>query len=82
MKSPKLSINKLTKTLDKYEGKDIKVIPGDNRKICKKYELPMEFVDISSLYAKLIFKDGSYISFNMDDLSKIPFFIFNTLLTL
>ena len=66
-------INKLTKTLDKYEGKDIKVIPGDNRKICKKYELPMEFVDISSLYAKLIFKDGSYISFNMDDLSKIPF---------
>ena len=66
-------INKLCKALDKYSGTDFKVVPGDNRKVCSKYELPMEFIDIASLYAKIIFKDGSYISFNMDELSKIPF---------
>lgn len=66
-------INKLCKALDKYSGHEFKVVPGDNRKICLKYELPMEFVDIASLYAKIIFKDGSYISFNMDELTKIPF---------
>jgi hypothetical protein len=67
-------VNKLCKVLDKYEGKNIIPRAGDNRKICIKYELPMEFVDISSLYAKIEFpKDNSYISFNMDDLSKIPF---------
>lgn len=66
-------INKLVKALDKYEGKDFKVYPGDNSKVCAKYELPMEFVDIASLYSKIVFKDGSYISFNMDELVKIPF---------
>ena len=66
-------INKLVKTLDKYTGTGIKVIPGDNKKICSRYELPMEFIDIASLYARIKFKDDSYISFNMDELSKIPF---------
>ena len=66
-------INKLIKALDKYKGKDIEVIPGDNRKICKKYELPMEFVDIASLYVKIMKSNKDYITFNMDELSKIPF---------
>lgn len=65
-------INKLTKVFDKYKGKDMKVIPGDNRKVSIKYNLPVEFVDISALYSKITFKDGSYISFNMDDLRKLP----------
>ena len=33
----------------------------------------MEFVDIASLISRIEFKDKSYINFNMDDLSKIPF---------
>lgn len=66
-------INKLVKALDKYEGKEFKVIPGDNRKICKKYELPMEFVDIASLYAKISKSNKDYITFNMDELNGIPF---------
>ena len=65
-------INKLIKALDKYNGKAMKVIPGDNRKVSIKYDLPVEFTDISSLYSKIVFKDGSYISFNMDDLRKLP----------
>lgn len=66
-------VNKIVKALSKYEGKDIKVIDGDNRKVCIRYELPMEFIDLACMYSKIKFKDGSYISFNMDELSKIPF---------
>lgn len=65
-------VNKLVKALDKYEGKDMKVVAGDNRKICHRYALPIEFSDLAGLYNKISFKDHSYISFNMDDLSKIP----------
>ena len=67
------TINKLVKALDKYDGKDFKVIPGDNTKISAKYVLPIDFADISGLYSRIKFKDGSYISFNMNELSKIPF---------
>lgn len=66
-------INKLCKALDKYQGKEIDIHTGDNSKVCIKYELPMEFVDISSIYSKIAFKDKSYISFNMDELATIPF---------
>lgn len=66
-------INKLCKALNKYTGKKIKVWPGDNRKICSRYVLPMEFIDIASLYNKIEFKDDkSFISFNMDTLNSIP----------
>ena len=65
-------INKLCKALDKYVGMDIKVNPGDNKKLSAKYQLPIEFIDIGSLYASIKFKDGSFISFNMKELLKYP----------
>ena len=65
-------INKLIKALDKYDGKDMKIMPGDNTKVNVKYSLPVEFIDISALYSRIIFKDKSYISFNVDDLKKLP----------
>ena len=66
-------INKLVKAINKYKGRQFKVSVGNNDKICSKYELPIEFIDIASLYSTITFKDGSYINFNMDELSKIPF---------
>lgn len=68
-------INKLVKALDKYKGvgKNIFITYGDNSKVCSKYELPMEFIDMANIFSKLTFKDGSYISFNMDELNKLPF---------
>lgn len=39
---------KLIKALTKYEGKDILVKVGDNSRICPKYELPIDYIDISS----------------------------------
>ena len=65
-------INKLCKALDKYVGMDIKVKPGDNKKLSARYQLPIEFIDIGSLYASIKFKDSSFISFNMKELLNYP----------
>ena len=66
-------VNKMIKVFNKYDGKDFTVIPGDNRKVCSRYALPVSFIDLASLYSTIKFKDGSYVSFNMDNLKKIPF---------
>ena len=66
-------VNKMVKVFNKYGGKEFTVIPGDNRKVCKRYALPASFIDLASLYSTIKFKDGSYISFNMDHLSTLPF---------
>lgn len=66
-------VNRLCKLLTKYEGKDIKISFGDNRKICNKYELPISFVDMASQFSIIKFKDGSYIDFNLDNLKSIKF---------
>ena len=66
-------INKICKVLLSNNFKEFKVIEGNNSKVCIRYELPMEFVDIASLISRIEFKDKSYINFNMDYLSKIPF---------
>ena len=66
-------VNKLVKAINKYNGRSFKVVEGDNSKISAKYELPIEYMDLGNIYSDIIFKDGSYISFNMDELVKIPF---------
>lgn len=66
-------VNKLCKILTKYEGNDIKISFGDNRKICNKYELPISFVDLASQFSIIKFKDKSYIDFNLDNMKNIPF---------
>jgi len=66
-------VNKLCKILTKYTGKDMKVITGSNAKLYKRYELPIAYIDMGNIFSKIEFKDGSYISFNNDNLNKIPF---------
>ena len=39
---------KIIKALLKYTGKDVQVQVGDNSRICPKYELPIDYIDISS----------------------------------
>lgn len=65
-------VNKIMKVLSKWDGNDFKVIPGDNSKVSNNYVLPVSFIDLASLFSTISFKDHSYISFNMDNLSKIP----------
>ena len=66
-------VNKMIKVFGKYSGDDFTVTPGDNRKVCSRYALPVSFIDLASLFSTIKFKDGSYVSFNMDNLKKIPF---------
>lgn len=46
----------IMKALDKYTGKNIQVVKGDNRRICSKYELPIDYLDLSKVYSKIIIK--------------------------
>lgn len=66
------SVSRLVKALSKYEGTKIKVFEGDNSFVCDKHELPIEYRDLAGLYSKIELPNGDYISFNMDDMKKLP----------
>lgn len=62
--------DKLIKTLTKNEFKHIKIIEGDNAKICSKYELPIDFIDLAGLYSSI--ETPSYnLLFNYDQTDEI-----------
>lgn len=64
-------VSKITKILEKYKGSSFKVIYGDNAFVSGKYEVPIDYRDLSANYSKIEFKDGSYIGFNLDDMNKV-----------
>lgn len=43
-------VDRLTKSINKYNGRDVKVSLGDNRKTCSKYELPVDYIDLAMQY--------------------------------
>ena len=53
---------------DKKESADYikEIIPGNNTKICKKYVLPIEYIDLASFFNKIKMKDHT-IYFNQDE---------------
>lgn len=65
------STNRLIKTIDKYSAKcdpkELSVILGNNTKICAKYELPIDYIDIAKEYTKFITKKATYY-FNQDEI--------------
>lgn len=60
-------MGKIIKALEKYNGNTIKLYAGDNSRICKKYNLPIDYIDIATLYNKITIKDY-IIYFNQDEL--------------
>lgn len=81
----------IIKALNKYKGTDIKVTTGDNKRICSKYELPIDYIDLASVFSKIEVKgkgvDRYTIHFNQDELREnykiddqkgIPFAIMKT----
>lgn len=42
--------DKLLKALKKYSGKDIQVFAGDNSRISAKYDLPIDYIDMTNNY--------------------------------
>ena len=59
--------SKLSKTLSKYNGNGIKITNGDNRRTCKKYQLPIDYIDIASVINTIDIKKSKIrIYFNQD----------------
>ena len=59
--------DKLMKALEKEEYKHIKILPGDNTKVCSKYELPIDYIDLAGSYSKIETPNYIFI-FNQDEL--------------
>lgn len=61
----------IMKCLKKYDGNDIIVTEGDNSVICQRYNLPIDYVDLASVYSKIEVKgnDLTYY-FNIEELQK------------
>lgn len=55
------------KAVNKYKGNKIKFYFGDNTKICNKYELPMDYIDIATVLNKI---ETPYVDiyFNQDEI--------------
>ena len=69
--------NKFIKAISKYNGNNIKVTNGDNSIICEKYDLPIDYIDLASVYSKITFhsksvNDDVTIYFNQSEIRKIP----------
>ena len=59
----------LMKALNKYEGKDITFTTSDNTEISKKYELPIDYVDVSTAIGTI--ESPNYIFyFNQDEIKE------------
>lgn len=60
-------VDKFIKALDKFEGTGITVLWGDTTRICSKYSLPYDYIDLASTVLKIETKD--YIFYmNQDEI--------------
>ena len=57
--------DRVIKTLNKQSFKDINVISGNNTLVCSKYEVPIDYIDFSSVYTKIEVGNTTMI-FNYD----------------
>lgn len=48
-----ITCDRLIKTINKNEFKSLKVLRGDNIKICNRYELPIDYVDLACSFSRL-----------------------------
>ncbi len=50
-------IGRIMKALNKQEYKNIKYTKSNNSKVCKKYDLPIDYIDISTVYGTISITD-------------------------
>ena len=60
------AVNRMMKVFTKHEINGIKVFFGDNSTICKKYELPVDYIDMASSLNRIETKETIYY-FNQDE---------------
>lgn len=76
--------DRLIKALNSYDGKDVKKSLGDNRRVCDKYELPVDYIDLAMQYNyvetphyKFYFdQDYYYANYSIDPKMGIPIAIY------
>ena len=61
------SVNKFVKAANKYTGRKIKFVTGNNKKICSKYNLPLDYIDLATIYSR-IETDEYIVYFNQDEI--------------
>ena len=60
--------DKVVRALKKYQGTKIKISYGDNSRICAKYDLPIDYIDLSRLYDKIDIGGKIIFYFNQDEI--------------
>lgn len=63
-------VSKFMKAANKYNGRKIKFTYGDNTKVCAKYHLPIDYIDLSSVFTK-IETDEFIVYFDQDEIRKV-----------
>lgn len=63
------STDKLIKALTKFKYSDISIVNGDNSRVCSKYELPIDYIDISTIISSIETPKYKFY-FNQDELRK------------
>lgn len=64
------SVNKFVKAMNKYSGRKIKFIKGNNRKISSKYNLPLDYIDLSNILSRIETEDV-IIYLNQDEIRSL-----------
>lgn len=59
--------DRLVKTVTKNKFENLKVVEGDNSRVCSRYELPIDYIDLASGFSKFI-TPSLEIYFNQDEL--------------
>ena len=62
--------SKFIKAANKYKGRKLKFTTGDNSKVCTKYHLPIDYIDLASEFSK-IESDKWIVYFNQDEIRSL-----------
>ena len=64
------NVSRFMKAINKYTGNKIKVSSGDNTRVCAKYILPVDYIDLSSVFRTVETSEFIFY-FDQDELRKI-----------
>ena len=64
------AVSKFIKAANKYTGNKIKFTTGNNTKVCAKYQLPIDYIDLAGVYNKIETKDW-IVYFNQDEMRQL-----------
>ena len=63
-------VSRIVKAYGKYNGTKIKFTLGNNAKVCSKYRLPIDYIDLSGIFSKIETTDW-IVYFNQDEIRKL-----------